>query len=367
LINSDGGSDDNTPAIVRGCSVEQSETVTASHGLRTSHRISAPYHGIPGKGSALRQILAAADLLQADVVVVLDPEVSNVTPEWIAALAKPIWEDRFDFAAPLYVRHSTDGLLVTQLLRPLIGAVYGWRVREPLAGEFGCSGRFAAHCVNQEVWDAPLVTHGIDLWLTGTALAASFKTCQTWLGPRQLASNRPSLGLQEMFQQIVSSAFETIELHSEVWTPRSDTQDVPIVGAPPQDPAPAPAARDGSQWRESLARDATDLADVLRAILTPTTFAAVEAAADIDGPAVGLSAHLWAATVCEFLVAYHRSVMRRDHITQALLPLYRARTGTFLSDYAAGARESVDIALESLCVEFERRKGGIVERWNSAG
>jgi hypothetical protein len=310
--------------------------------------------------------VASADLLQADVVVVLDPEVSNVTPEWIAALAKPIQQEQFDFAAPLYVRHSTDGLLVTQLLRPLIGAVYGRRVREPLAGEFGCSGRFAAHCVDQAVWDAPLVVHGIDLWLTGTALAAPFKTCQTWLGPRHLASNRPSLGLQEIFQQIVSSTFETIELHSEVWTSRSDIQDVPIVGAPPHDTAPAPPARDGSEWRESLSRDAKDLADVLRAILTPTTFAAVEAAANGDGPELGLSVQLWAATVCEFLIAYHRSVMRRDHITQALLPLYRARTGTFLNEYG-GAHESVDIALESLCVEFERRKGRIVERWTSAG
>jgi glucosylglycerate synthase len=182
-----------------------------------------------------------------------------------------------------------------------------------------------------------------------------------------LASNRSSLGLQELFQQIVSSAFETIELHAKVWTSRSDTQDLPIVGALPHDSAPAPPVRDGSHWRESLSHDAKDLADVLRAILTPTTFAAVEAAAESNGPEVGLSVQLWAAIVCDFLVAYHQSVMRRDHIAQALLPLYRARTGTFLSEYARGAGKSVDIALESLCVEFERHKGRIVERWTSAG
>jgi len=65
LINSDGGSDDGTPSLVRNASADDTETVTVSHSLRTVHRISTPYHGVPGKGNALRQIMTAADLIQA--------------------------------------------------------------------------------------------------------------------------------------------------------------------------------------------------------------------------------------------------------------------------------------------------------------
>jgi glycosyltransferase involved in cell wall biosynthesis len=88
LVNSDGGSTDGTPALLRDYSGDATETVTVTHGLRTTHRISSPYHGLPGKGNALRQILTAADLTQATSVAVLDAEVTSVTPEWIAAPGK---------------------------------------------------------------------------------------------------------------------------------------------------------------------------------------------------------------------------------------------------------------------------------------
>ena len=106
-----------------------------------------------------------------------------------------------------------------------------------------------------------------------------------------------------------------------------------------------------------------DLQEILRIILRPETLAAVAVSAEHpDGPRD--PDELWAATVYEFLVAYHRTVMRRDHITQALLPLYPARSGTFLIDHATGLPDTVNEALESVCVQFERSKGSAVERWN---
>ncbi len=362
LLNSDGGSKDNTPAIVRDCCLDEAGTVTVSHNLRTTHRISTPYHGMPGKANALRRILAVADLLGASAVVVLDPEVASLTPEWVAALATPIRAQQFDFVAPVYPRDLMDGLLVTQLLRPLIRAGYGRRVREPLAGEFGCSGKFAAHCVGQPVWDSDLTQSSVDLWLTGTALAGPFRTGQAWLGPRVLATGLQRPGLAEVFKQVVGSAFQALDAHAGYWLSREDSEDVPLLGNPLGDPADAPPP-DGSPFVQSFSRDVRNLQKILRMILTPETLAAVAASAEhADGPRY--PDELWAATVYEFLVAYHRTAMRRDHITQALLPLYLARSGTFLIEHAAGVPDTVNEALESVCVQFERSKGSAVERWN---
>jgi len=362
LINSDGGSDDDTPALVRDCCLDDAETVTVSHSLRTTHRISTPYHGMPGKANALRRIFAAADLLDAGALVVLDPEVAGLTPEWVAALARPLRDRKHDFVAPVYPRHPTDGLLVTQLLRPLIRAGYGRNIREPLAGEFGCSSRFAAHCVAQKVWDSDLTQNSIDLWLTGTALAGPFKTCQTWLGPRALATGLQRPGLAAAFKQVVGSAFAALDTHAGYWLPRTGTEDVPLFGAPLGDPSDTLPA-DGAPLVQSFARDVKDLQEILRVILTPETLAAVVASAEHpDGPRY--PDELWAATVYEFLVAYHRTVMRRDHITQALLPLYLARSGTFLMEHTAGVPDTVNEALESVCVQFEGSKKSAVERWN---
>ena len=362
LLNSDGGSDDNTPAIVRDCCLDEAATVTMSHSLRTTHRISTPYHGVPGKANALRRIFAVADLLGAGVLVVLDPEVVSLTPEWVAALARPIRDQQFDFVAPVYPRHPMEGLLVTQLLRPLIRAAYGRRVREPLAGEFGCSSKFAAYCVEQPVWDSDLTQNSIDLWLTGTALAGPFTTCQAWLGPRVLATGLHRPGLAEVFKQVVGSAFQALDAHADYWLPRTISEDVPLLGAALGDPADTPP-HDGTPLVQSFSRDVKDLEEILRVILTPETLAAVTASAEHDdGPRY--PDEVWAATVYEFLVAYHRSVMRRDHITQALLPLYLARSGTFLIEHAAGVPDTVNEALESVCRAFERSKESAVERWN---
>ncbi len=58
--------------------------------------------------------------------------------------------------------------------------------------------------------------------------------------------------------------------------------------------------------------------------------------------------------------------MRREHILQALAPLYLGRTGSFLRQYATAREAEVDDALESLCREFERSKPDLIQRWNDS-
>jgi hypothetical protein len=363
LINSDAGSTDDTMALVQNCCLDQARTVTASSGLRTTHRISTPYHGTPGKTNAVRLIFSSADLLQANGVVVLDPDVANITPEWVAALAAPLRDRHVDFVAPVYRRQVAEGHLVTQLLRPLIRATYGWRVREPLASEFGCSGRFAAHCAEQESWGSHDVQNAVHLWLTGTALAGSFSVAQTELGTHQLVPSASQQPLADLFRQVVTSAFAMIDEHAGYWLGKTEVKDVPMVGAPVAAEAPDEIVPpDGARILESFDQDVKNLEEILRILLTEDTFAALtSAAADPSRP--GLPDALWATTVGEFLVAYHHNVMRRDHIAQALLPLYMARAGTFLHEHANSSPEAAEAALESLCVHFEQVKTRVVDRW----
>ena len=96
IFNADSGSDDGTPALVRDATTDDTGTVTASRPLRTTQRITTPYHGLPGKGSALRMIFAVADLLSADAIVALDPDVTSLTPDWIPALVRPVRDGQAD-------------------------------------------------------------------------------------------------------------------------------------------------------------------------------------------------------------------------------------------------------------------------------
>lgn len=363
LINSDSGSTDDTVALVQSCCVDHARTVSASLGLRSTHRISAPYHGIPGKANIVQVMFAAADLLQATAIVILDPDVVDVTPQRVAALAAPIRDDGFDLVAPGYRRQPVEGLLVTQLLRPLVRATYGYRVREPLLWEFGCSGPFAAHCADQLAWDSETVQQGVNLWLTGTALVGGFKVGQARFGSRHLRSGSPRPSLPDVFRQVVASAFAMIDTHAEHWRPRTQVDDVPDVGTLVDSAPTELGAPDAARLLESFSDDVHNLDEILRRILTPGTFSALTSAADPLAAGIRLPDALWASIVGEFLVASHRGVMLRDHIIQALLPLYVARTGAFLLDHADSTPDAVEAALESLCVHFERARVHIVDRW----
>jgi hypothetical protein len=362
LVNSDGGSEDGTRDIVRHLSLDDAGTLTVSHGLRTVHRISTPYHGVPGKGGAIRQILAVADLLQARTIVVLDPEVTSITPEWIPALVSPVRSGAYDFVAPIYARHPADGPLISQLVRPLVRAAYGFRVAEPLAAEFACSARFAADAFAQDVWDTLLAQYGIDMWVTGFALSAPSRCCQAALGPRASRASSPRPSLPALFGQVVGSLFACLELQAEAWLSRSGSQPLPIVG-PPGAAAVEGTALDGEHLLKQFGAHVRDLAPILDAILVPETHDAL-----VETAGAGLSRRrfaddLWAATVYQFLAAYHQSVMRREHITQALFPLYLGRAGSFLLEHAGASAAAIEADLEALAGQFERSKPYLVERW----
>lgn len=328
----------------------------ARGGLRTTHLMSTAMPWPDLDGAAVRLILAAADLLQAGAVVVLDPDAGEITPERIAVLAAPLGGD-VDLLAPAHPRAATEGTLVTQLLRPLTRAVYGRDVREPLVPEFGASARFVTHCTHLDfnVGRAQWRTH---YWIAAEALAGPFNVRQHALGPRRPAS-RTGAGLPALFHQVVSSVFSSIEANSDSWLRRAPASTVSGVAV--GDAAPADAPQDGARLLESFAADVTNLDEILRRILTSETHTALRAAG--RAPAPRLPDELWAAVVADFLIAHRHYVILLDHIVQALLPLYIARAGTFLLEHAASTPDAVEAAVESLCERFERIRPQIVDRW----
>jgi hypothetical protein len=57
-------------------------------------------------------------------------------------------------------------------------------------------------------------------------------------------------------------------------------------------------------------------------------------------------------------------VINRDHILQALAPLFRGRAYTFVVENRDTSANDVENNIESLCLEFERLKPYLLEMWN---
>ena len=220
MLNSDGGSTDGTPDLVRVASFTEADTVQTSHSLRTLHRVVAPYHGLPGKHTALRTVFAAGELTQARVVVVIDPGGPATTAERVTELIGPIARADAEFLAPRYRRHPRDGIFVTQVVRPLVRAIYGVALDEPLGAEFACSGRFASHCLEQDIWTRDAARFATDLWLRTEALAARFSVGQIWRPATTAAGTQTTL--REAVRQVVLSLIESLRAHESFWLKAND-------------------------------------------------------------------------------------------------------------------------------------------------
>ena len=365
IISADGGSSDGTPAIVTELSSGGANGKATARGLRTRHQISASYHGVPGKAGAVRLIFAAADLLEAKAVAVLDPDVTSLAPAWIASLAGPVRKQSLDFVAPLYGRHPLEGPLITQLIRPLMRATYGRGVEEPLVGEFGCSGRFATHCLAQEIWDSSPIRDGIELSLTGTALAGDFQACQTFVGSRTVTSGHGARSsLRDVFPPVVGSLFASLDKHADFWLGQNGSEPLPVLG--PEGPATADAPPlDPAKLGESFCQDVRDIRPVLELIVAADTFAQLWTIVESGSVRAGQCPDdLWSAIVYDFLSAYHVGVMDRTHIVRALMPLYLGRVASFLMQHATSEPHDVGRDLEQAAQQFERSKPYLIERWN---
>jgi glycosyltransferase involved in cell wall biosynthesis len=362
LIAADGGSRDGTLRLIRETATGDFQPVVAAEALRTLHNIVVPYHGAPGRRTALRTIFAAAELSRAKACAVVGGDAGGLTPEWIDRLVRPVYRDGYDFVAPLYRRHRFDGLLLTNLLYPMMRALYGVRIREPLSAEYGVSARLAGRLIGNPAWDTELGRVGIDLWLTAAAAAGGFRACEAVLGPRLSDEGAGGPALAALIQQVVGSLFTCLEMHADFWrSPRPETV-VPVVGSE-ENSEPEPTRINRRRMFDRFRSGVVELADVLRTILAPETFDAVSALARHEGNGLHYPDDLWVRTVYDLAASYHNGVMRREHLLMAITPLYLGRAGSFVFENLRRPHAEVERGLEELCAAFANLRPYLLERW----
>ena len=363
LINPDGGSNDGTPDVVQTASIPDFRTLLGSNPLRTIQVVSAHYPGVQGQGGALRMIFAAADLLRAKACALISPDLESMTPEWIDALVRPVLKENLDFVAPVYQRRRFDGLLVKNVVHPLIQAVYGYRVEEPIGRELGFSGRLAAHLLEQDSGREDLLRVGAYPWMTTTAMAGGYHVCQSFVGPRIEASRRSGPDLNTTIREVAGALFRCMEIHQPYWVSRQGSQDIFTFGFRPVldlDPIRIDRKRMFQMFRNGV----DQLGSVLEKILSQSTLQAIQAISKLEEKLFNFPNELWAKAVYEFASSHHRSVINRDHLLQALTPLYRGRISSFILENLRADAQEVERKLESLRQEYERLKPYLIESWD---
>jgi glycosyltransferase involved in cell wall biosynthesis len=362
IINSDGGSTDGTPQVVKDASFDH-KTVFLSQTLSPAQRISIPYHGIPGKGSAFRTVFETAVSLGAKACCVVDADLRSITPEWIELLLVPVIKEGYDFVAPLYSRHKYDWTITNSIIYPMTRGLYGKRIRQPIGGEFGFSGRLADfYLANQDVWETDVSRFGIDIWMTTEAIAGGFNLCQAYLGAKIHDPKDPGTDLSDMFVQVVGSLFTLTERHYENWKGVEKTVEVPTWGFKYY-AGLEPINVNVDRMIDHFKLGVENLKGVWESFIVEDIIHELEGIAKRGSENFRFPGELWVSIFYEFVLAYHHKKISTDHLIKSLIPLYMGRNASFFLEAARLNNDEAEEVIEELCLEFERLKRYLLGAW----
>lgn len=362
LVNSDGGSTDDTMEIVQKTTVEDFQSILLHHRVDIL-KIATPYHGIPGKGSAFRTIFEIADSLNIRAGAVVDSDLRSITPEWIELLIKPVIESGFDYVAPLYHRHKYDGTITNSIVYPVTRALYGKQVRQPIGGDFGFSGTLAKFYLTKDVWETDVARYGIDIWMTTTAIANSFKVCQAFLGAKIHDPKDPGADLSAMLYQVVGATVDLMETYSEIWKTIKGSEKVPSFGfqyAVGLEPVSVNLDRMIEKFRLGI----KELLDIWKMFLPIEIIHFLQKTSVVQKNEFHIPDEIWVEIIYSFAIAAHHKILNKEHLLKSLTPLYLGKVASFVIETWECNAIEVEEKINKLCTSFENEKSFLLDNWS---
>ena len=353
IINVDNNSPDGTRDAFMNTSIEVPKIY-----------ISTP-EGIKGKGNNFRNLFEAAAELQAHAVVVVDADLKSITPEWIQYLGEPLFAG-MNYVAPIYVRHKYDGSITNHIAYPLLRTLFGLRIRQPIGGDFGFSGRLARAYLSEKLWNDAVANFGIDIWMTTIAIAHRFRVCQAFLGsPKSHRTKDPAKDLGPMFIQVVSTLFDLMIDFEYLWKDTIQTYPTSIYGFGLGVCENPPVVNvDTDKLYESCMRGFDIYGELWKKIIAEPEFTEVSKCKNSCKEDFYYSSDLWARILFSFAIAYRNAEIDRQKIIEALIPFYHSRILSFVNKTKEKDIKNTEEYFENIVRVFEDEKHYLIKRWD---
>jgi hypothetical protein len=322
-----------------------------------------PYHGQPGRAAALRAILQTARDSNVKACAVIDASLQTVEPTWIERLITPVLTDGFDYVSPYYFRHVNEGAITKGIVYPLFRALYGVRLRQPAASEFGCSGRLVAHYLDQDFWEAEQASAGIDLWLSVAAVSSEFRSCEAELGPRGATSRSTPGDLGTTLAQVVGAMLSDVERRVNVWQRVRGSVAIPVFGVNTPAAVPDVPPLNAEALIESFRLGYRELREIWTFVLPPRTIVELRKLTQMTPEQFRFDDRLWAGIVYDFALGYAFRALPQAHLLRSLTPLYTGWLASFALQMKNATVEQVEERVEQVCQGFEAEKRYLISRW----
>jgi len=193
--------------VIDGYSTDNTKKEAKSAGATVIEQSASIF---PAKGRAMKDGISEAIKRKAYIIVFLDADIVNLTPEWVDLLVEPVVERACDMSRGYYRRAEYDGAVTKLVAKPLAGVFFPEiaHFNQPLSGEICATTELFKNVIKEK--DCP-DGWGIDIWLLIEAAMRDFKIQEIYLGTKVHASRQDYLvdvvKLAKMAEQVSLTTF----------------------------------------------------------------------------------------------------------------------------------------------------------------
>ena len=300
-------------------------------------------------------------------IVLLHHDLAALAPSALMQLGSPVLARQADLVMASYTQGPFDSLLNHGVLAPLARALYGKRVRFPLAPDFALSPRLAARLA-MSTHSGPSGAAAPVLWPATVAAGIDAPVLEA-----RLALHHPSpagdMELSTVIALLAGSAFAEMETHAPLWQRvRAAPHTARAYAGAPVAEAPAQAQThaqgiDTAPMVNSFLLGSRSLQDVWGMLLPPVTLLDLKRLTQLAPGKFRMPDELWVRIVYDFALGYRLRTINRTHLLGALTPLYLGWVASFVNEAGADPAFDAVACSERLARAFEDGKPYLVRRW----
>ncbi|HVJ09776.1 MAG TPA: hypothetical protein VM554_15470 [Acidisarcina sp.] len=294
------------------------------------------------------------------VCVIASHDLTAMDSSAIQSLANPIFGNQWDLCMPIYATGPLDDLLNKGILYPMTRALYGKRIRFPLAPDFGVSAEMLGTLAEGGA-TSRFAGQSTLVWPSVESVRIEGRVRQTYLGVRHEAQNE-GLDLSTVLGGVLGSLFDEMDRNASIWQRIRGSQEVAttvsravkVNGGDTVDVRPL---------IDSFELGARNLQEVWSLILPPITLLELKRITRLAPDQFRIPDALWVRIVYDFALAHHLRNLSRSHVLGALTPLYLGWVASYVLELGDARSSVVESRLESLAQAYEAGKPYLLSRW----
>lgn len=166
-----------------------------------------------GKGINLINFFKFCKEKSIDYAITLDADVISMKDNWINKFLDKLINENVNYVVPSYKRSRFEGSTTNQFAYPLLYALTGKKIRQPIGGDFAFDKNYIDYIIKQPFNDA-IKKYGIDIFMTLNAVYGNFNISSIELDKK---IHKPSFDkMYNMFGQVLNGAIYTIKSQKNI-------------------------------------------------------------------------------------------------------------------------------------------------------